>query len=297
MGADRQDLARFVEPPPPATPTTDTSTTTTSPAITVTPLLMAIKKQPKCGLAGEATCFRHMELVHVAYLVRHPRGTFLVDAGLSRHARDDLARFGWFTRIAFGFDLRASLADALAAAGRPRVDFVVLTHVHWDHTCGLTELPGVRVLTNADDRAYVQSFHGEEPTVVPSHFHAAQLDTFAWDGPPYENFPSSHDLFGDQSVVLVPLPGHTPGATGVFVNGVRGRRLFFVGDAVWSRDGIRIPSHRPKPLARRVDADRAAVSDTIWRLRHLQERHPEIVIVPAHDGDAYRDVLALDHQP
>ncbi|HUB05468.1 MAG TPA: hypothetical protein VMB50_00615, partial [Myxococcales bacterium] len=100
-------------------------------------------------------------------------------------------------------------------------------------------------------------------------------------------------LFGDGSVVLVPLPGHTPGSLGVFLNNVHGHRVLFVGDAVWSSDGISLPSQRPLLMSRLVDFDREEVSDTIWRLRHLHERDPQVLIVPAHDGAALKAVEAL----
>ena len=35
---------------------------------------------------------------------------------------------------------------------------------------------------------------------------------------PYEIYPQSLDLYKDGSIVLVPLPGHTPGSVGVFIN-------------------------------------------------------------------------------
>ena len=287
LGADRPELARFAAAPVPAS----AAVSAPPPAVTVVPLGMASDKQPRCAIAGAASCFARIDLVHVAYLVRHPKATFLIDAGLSRQAGADLARFSFTKRQLLGFHARASLAELLARAGGPPPEFVVLTHVHWDHTSGLVDIPGVRVITSAADWAFVQSFKGKEPLVRPDHFQRARVETFAWDGPATESFPASHDLFGDRSVVLVPLPGHTPGALGVFVSGVRGRRLFFVGDAVWSADGFRIPSHRAAPLSRLVDHDVALAGDAIWRLRHLHEREPDLVIVPAHDGEALYQVL------
>ena len=38
------------------------------------------------------------------------------------------------------------------------------------------------------------------------------------------------DLFDDGSVVFVPLPGHTGGSNGMFVNLRSGKRFFFMGD-------------------------------------------------------------------
>jgi glyoxylase-like metal-dependent hydrolase (beta-lactamase superfamily II) len=289
MGSDRPELARFAAAAAsaPAQPPA-----VLAPALQVVPLMMASKKQPACGLVGQDSCFHRIEMVHSAFLVRHPKATFLIDAGLSARVGDDLARFSWTQRVELGFTPLTHVAPLLAAAGAPRPDFVILTHVHWDHTSGLVDLPGVKVLTTPEDWAFVQAYPRDGAFVRPDHFAHATVDTFRWDGPPYENFPASHDLFGDGAVVLVPLPGHTPGALGVFLNGVAGRRVFFVGDTVWASDGVIIPSHRAKPLSHLADNDAGRVSDAIWRLHHLRERHPDLLIVPSHDGAAYRQLAA-----
>jgi glyoxylase-like metal-dependent hydrolase (beta-lactamase superfamily II) len=283
MGADREELGHF----------TEAAVATPPPAVTVEPLVMASKKQPACGLAGEASCLRRVEQVYAAYLVRHGATTFLIDAGIGRHVSEDYDRFSWFFRQAVRIEPVVGLGDLLAQHGSPAIDFVLLTHVHWDHSSGLRDLPGVKVVTSAADRLFIDGYRGKEPAVMREHFQGTKLETFAWDGPAYEDFPSSHDMFGDGSVVLVPMPGHTPGSIGIFVNNVKGRRLFFVGDAVWNRDGIRLPSQKLKLMSKRVDWDANQVSDAIWRLHHLQERHPDLIIVPAHDGAALREVEAL----
>jgi glyoxylase-like metal-dependent hydrolase (beta-lactamase superfamily II) len=280
MGPDRVELNLFA----PSTP---------GPEVQVTVLKMAASKQPTCALAGEASCFQRSELVYAAYLVKHPQGTFLIDSGLSSKAPEDISHFSFFLQQAFDLDLDAGLGALLQAAGNPKVDFVLLTHVHWDHTSGLVDMDHPKVLTTAEDQAYVQNFKGDEPTVVPAHFKNATLETFAWDGPAYENFEKSHDLFGDHSVVLVPMPGHTPGALGVFLNNVHGKRIFFVGDTVWNHQGYEIPSEKSKPMSGITDQDPTVLSDAIWRLHHLHEHEPDLLIVAAHDGDALRQVVEL----
>src|SRR5579871_1995862 len=117
---DRAELARFVDGKPGA-------------PVEVTPLLMGVETHAACGMVGADSCFKRLEMVHTAYLVKHPKGTFLVDAGLSARIGDDLARFSFSTRIAFGFARKASIAQLLD--GR-KVDFVLPTHAHWDHTSG-----------------------------------------------------------------------------------------------------------------------------------------------------------------
>lgn len=282
MAADRPTYAEFKAPP------------VAGQDLTVLPLRVGSRSAPRCAPAGAESCFDSAQIVHAAYLVKHPKGTFLIDTGLSTKGREDLGRFPFMERIALDYTTEGNLKDALAAAGSPKIDFVLVTHAHWDHTSGLVDLDHPRVFFGPGEAEFIRSFPKDKPpSVMPEHLQGASVETFAWDGPAYENFPASHDWFGDGSVVLVPLPGHTPGSMGIFLNTVRGRRLLFVGDAGWSIDAIARPSHKLKPMSDLVDNDREKLSETLWRLHHLHARDPGILIVPTHDGRALEEVKAL----
>jgi glyoxylase-like metal-dependent hydrolase (beta-lactamase superfamily II) len=281
---DRPDLANFT-PPAPAKATVE-----------VTPIQTGHRLVPRCATAGEASCFSPAHIVHATYLVKHGDTRFLIDSGVSEHGRDDLSRFGFVDRSALEYTEDTPLKEQLAALGNPKIAFVILTHSHWDHSSGLRDLDHPRVEVGPGEAEFIKNFPKDQPpSVMPDHLAQATVETIKFDGPPYENFPTSHDWFGDGSVVVVPLPGHTPGSVGVFLNEVHGRRLFFIGDAAWNLAGVDLPSQKAKPMSKLVDHDPAMVSETLWRLHHLHEREPNLLIVPAHDGDALEQVKALGH--
>jgi glyoxylase-like metal-dependent hydrolase (beta-lactamase superfamily II) len=265
------------------------------------PILVGHVVAPRCVAAGEASCLTGIDISHAAFLVKHPRATFLIDTGLSRRAKADMARFGIVDQLLLDFQQDSSLGeslDRLAAAGWARPEFSLITHAHWDHTSGLLDLDHPRVILGPGEAEFIRSFPPDKsPAVMPHHTAAARLETFAWDGPAYENFPASHDLFGDGAIVLVPLPGHTPGSLGVFVNRLRGQRVFFVGDAAWSTDAIELPSQKLKPLSERVDNDTTGTSEGLWKLHHLHAKYPDLLIVPTHDGAAFARLRTLAATP
>jgi glyoxylase-like metal-dependent hydrolase (beta-lactamase superfamily II) len=262
----------------------------------VVPLVVSQSTAPQCAVAGKASCFETLPLVFASAWVKHPSRTFLIDATLRKNAEEDLKRFALPQRLALSAKRQQDLLEALKPLG-PLPEVVLVTHGHWDHSSGLRDLGGVVAVLGPGEAEFVRQQAGQKPpAVMADHFEGSRLQSFPWDGPPYENFPGSHDWFKDGSVVFVPLPGHTPGSYGIFLNHVAGKRLLFVGDAAWGLEAISLPSHKLGALSRFVDFDLAQLSETLWRLHHLQQRDPELIIVPAHDGRAFARVRALTHR-
>lgn len=99
------------------------------------------------------------------------------------------------------------------------------------------------------------------------------------DGPPVLTVPASHDVFGDGTVLLCDLAGHTPGHVGILLSLRSGRRLLLAGDAVWNTRQLQLVRQRPA-LSRLTDTDPEAAYRTVIRLSRLPR---EITVLPAHD--------------
>ena len=155
-------------------------------------------------------------------LIRHPvAGPFLVDTGLhasvaAKPAENLGRRSTRFSRP------RSSPAQDLPAQLRERgVDpkslrLVVMTHLHFDHTSGMSEFPSATfVITEAewiaattDSRPFLRGYR-------PAHYdYAFDYRTLSYDSDAissYATFGRTFDLFGDGSVRLASTPGHSAG--------------------------------------------------------------------------------------
>ena len=92
-------------------------------------------------------------------------------------------------------------------------------------------------------------------------------------------FRSGHDLFGDGSLVLLPTPGHTPGSMSLLVRRPGRPPLLMVGDVTYDAHLLEC-GHVPGVGNRRLLRDATAM------VNQMRQRHPGLVILPAHDPGA-----------
>lgn len=233
-------------------------------------------------------------------LLDHPDGAWLIDGGQALDAEAEKAgvrglRRVFLNKAAAGWTRDAAPADAVRARGVDPAALAGLlpTHAHFDHLGGLLDLPGPPIWMPAAEIALAQAtLDGAPPAVLPYDARGVvpRARVLTFDGPPLWSWPASHDLYGDGSVVLVPMPGHTPGSVGARVRAADGRVLFLVGDTVWVREGFE--QREPKSwLAGTFDADGDATSAQIAQLWALHRDHPEVAILPAHDRRAWVDAF------
>lgn len=245
--------------------------------------------------------FTSRDLTFPAVLVQHPRGMLLIDTGLGpeidQQFEDDMP---WLLKPLMGYEKGTSAHAALRQADLDpnSVKHILLTHLHWDHAGGLESFPQAEVWFPQAGLEQATALADDEAAYFKSQFDA---ETIRWrfhefpDGP-YENFTSSFDFFGDGSVVLVPMPGHTSASLGVFVNLRNGERYLFSGDTTWSLEGFQRPSHKFWFSSWLVDHDRAQLELPIVQVFHLMQRYPQLHVVPSHDANAQQQLPHLSAQ-
>jgi N-acyl homoserine lactone hydrolase len=228
-----------------------------------------------------------------AVLVMHPSGDLLIDTGFGSGVDTQVKDLPWLMQRMAAYVPAKPAAAQLDAAGydRKRLRGIVLTHAHWDHVSGAADFSDTPILVNAEEKAFIRD--GGFSSVVARNMKDAKYEEYAFDGGPYLGFPSSRDIHGDGSVVVVPAPGHTPGSTIVFVALPEGVRYAFVGDLVWQLEGISLREERPWLMRRLADSDEVLVRGQLLHMAAIAAKFPALRIVPAHDARAFEPIPLL----
>jgi N-acyl homoserine lactone hydrolase len=156
------------------------------------------------------------------YLVMHPKGMLLYDTGLNDRLvgrplyENELEGYG---QIKFN-TLSGQLADIGVTPAN--VDFLVLSHYHWDHIGNAGDFAGSTWLVYMGDRDQMFTSAARATPWFNQYSALEKSRTIPLSG--------DYDVFGDGTVVVLATPGHTQGHCSLLV------RLKNTGPVVLSGD-------------------------------------------------------------
>ena len=143
-------------------------------------------------------------------LLRHSQGNVLFDTGCHPSVPDNPARWQGMEKfmtpiMAPGDNVLTSLS--CVGLSPDDIDVVVCSHLHPDH-CGCNAFfKRATVMVHENEIAAAR-----KPDAVPMGYLASE-----WDFGTIDQVSGERDVFGDGKIVLMPLPGHTPGSIGALV--------------------------------------------------------------------------------
>ena len=200
---------------------------------------------------------RRYTLTDSCYLIRNGDRYLLWDTGLPAAMVGQQAQSGPFT-----MRLRSSLRDQLARIDvRPeQVGFVGISHYHDDHTGQAADFPGAVLLIGTGDWEVIRGRPESAARFRPWIEGGARAQPVAGD----------HDVFGDGSVVMLNLPGHTPGHHALLVRLPQTGAVLLSGDLYHLTEAVQ---NRSVPSFNTNRADTLASIDRFEAIRrHLRAR-------------------------
>ena len=168
-----------------------------------------------------------IELPVSGILLRHRQANVLFDTGchpsVADHAQE---RWGGMAKVITPImGPSDNVIAGLSALGLcpEDVDIVVNSHFHPDH-CGCNAFfRKAEIIVHDSELAAARARDSAMRGYIPCE----------WDHPmPMRAISAEHDLFGDGRIMLLPLPGHTPGTIGALATLDRSGAFLLASDAV-----------------------------------------------------------------
>ena len=187
------------------------------------------------------------EFVTLCYLIVHPRGTLLWDAGQiadEKFPATGPAKQGLYT-------VTKKLIPQLAQIGyRPAdITFFAMSHYHSDHSANANAFAGSTWIVQQAERDAMFASNSPDITDPASYAKLKDAKTMLLKG-------EDRDLFGDGSVVIKFAPGHTPGHQMLFL------KLAKTGPVLLAGDLFHYPEERSLDRIPTFDADREVTRRT-----------------------------------
>jgi glyoxylase-like metal-dependent hydrolase (beta-lactamase superfamily II) len=234
---------------------------------------------------------------HCLLLETDAHGLVLVDTGIGHQVSEAPARRmtrmnRWTLRPRFLRE-ESALTQVRARGFTPEdVRHVLVTHLDVDHAGGLQDFPHATVHVHAAELAHAQREPADPRYDAALWQHVARWECYEAAGETWFGFGAVRCLRGlPPEFLLVPLPGHTGGHSGVAVE-KNGRWLLHAGDAYL--EPVELDATRTAPWTTRLSArltsfSRTTRHDNLQRLRELRMAQRDVVtIFSAHSLDEFR---------
>ena len=163
------------------------------------------------------------EFADAFYVIQHPKGTLMWDAGL---AESLVAMDEPYTSPDGNFTVSRtdSLHNQLAQIGmKPGdIDYLALSHTHFDHSGHAASVKEALWLVQKAEYDFITT--PEIQKAYPNEYNAIK------DLKNLKKIKGDYDVFGDGTVVIKFMPGHTPGHSVLFLNLKEHGPLLLAGD-------------------------------------------------------------------
>lgn len=212
-----------------------------------------------------------------AYLIDHPRGQVLFDTGLHPHCEHDAA--SQIGAMADLFTVHFNAEDAISArlaqldVDANSIEFLINSHLHFDHTGGNELVPNAKVIIQQKEWEA-----GHTPEFIKANGYApSDYD----HGHLIKTVNGEHDLFGDGRIVTLPTPGHTPGHQSLKVR-------LDSGDVILTADACYLKETLTNLHLPHLFYNRSQMLESLMLLRRLQRAGARLVY--GHDPDFWATV-------
>lgn len=198
----------------------------------VHPLILGkFQNYEKSWLVFNNSCGQKMEALVLAFLIQGNNRNILVDTGCSNTKITNKKSHPYLVR-----DEKINIVDELSKWGVmiEEIDCIIQTHLHWDCCYGNEMFPNTKIYVQRKEVEYAIN-------PLPCHYEEYETGHAGGEYPWVKSFSRFEFVDGDKEIypgiMLLALPGHSPGFQGVLVDTDKGRCMI-AGDTLPLRENL-----------------------------------------------------------
>lgn len=210
-------------------------------------------------------------LASSCYLIRHGSDYLLWDTGLPSAMKGKPLDDAQAMDATVTLTIKEQLAQLKIDPAK--ITHVGLSHYHFDHSGQLAEFPGATLIVGKADWTVL--------TTDPASYGANPAPFAHWisGGGKVEQATADKDVFGDGSVTMLRLPGHTPGHSGLLV------RLKDKGPVLLTGDLAHFSENYASNGVPTFNVNRAETLASLDRFKKLADNLKATVIIQHEPAD------------
>ncbi|MBY6177903.1 N-acyl homoserine lactonase family protein [Staphylococcaceae bacterium DP2N0-1] len=198
-------------------------------------LPFAYDSNPPMAWTGMLRSKKHQIKLPVSvYLIEHPKGLILIDTGWHTDNRKHQLK-----NLSFQYPInKAELPEGQAVheqliklGYKPSdIDYILMSHMHCDHADGLRLVKNDKNILVSEEE--YEAILNDKIHYLPHEWKGVHLNTFHFDNTGIGPKKRSFDLFGDGTITMVWVPGHSKGLASTIIKNENSEKFILLATDV-----------------------------------------------------------------
>jgi glyoxylase-like metal-dependent hydrolase (beta-lactamase superfamily II) len=178
------------------------------------------------------------------------------------------------------------------------IKHIIITHFHADHVGGLKDFPNAKIYASSTAIEHTIALgktfsftKGVLKDLLPDDL-ADRIVKIDQECPEASDqiFGTTYDLFDDNTIQIIPLPGHAAGQVGLMLQTIKSK-YFLIADACWLKQSIEEKT-LPNPIVKLFFHSWTDFKKSLEKIQLYHQQFPETIIVPTHCQESTRTLVS-----